>query len=156
MDESNGVHTPSSAVVYPKFYYEDLSTSQVSWDLPVACMSNDAVLACTQILAMREAETTALIGCRYPGLSVIMQQLDTLDDYLVKTSSSSSSSSSSSTGDLQSTSGDLQSTSQHTTSHHSKKRDTRPSSSQVDDELLPEGWRKVLDKKKNKHFYVNT
>lgn len=111
-------------------------------------MSNDAVLACTQILAMREAETIAFIGCRYPGLSVIMQQLDTLDDYLVKTSSSSSSSSSST--------GNLQSTSQHTTSHHSKKRDTRPSSSQVDDELLPEGWRKVLDKKKNKHFYVNT
>ena len=142
-DDSNGVHTPGKAVVSPKFYYENLSTSQVSWDLPVTCMSNAAVVACTQILTMREADTTAFIGCRYPGLSVIMQQLDTLDDYLVKTSSSSSSSSSS-IGNPQSTSHSI-----------SKRCDSRPSSAQVDDEL-PEGWRKVLDKKKNKYFYVNT
>lgn len=144
-DDSNSAHTPDKAVVSPKFYYENLSTSQVSWDLPVACMSNAAVVACTKILAMREADTTTFIGCRYPGLSVIMQQLDTLDDYLVKTSSSSSSSSS----------GNPQSTSQHTSRSISKRCDSRPSSAQVDDGL-PEGWRKVLDKKKNKYFYVNT
>jgi len=126
-------------LVTPKFYYEDLTTSQVSWDLPIACMSNDALVACVQILTMRGADTAVFIGGVYPGLSVIMRQLDTLDDYLVKTTNTSGISSSGSK-------------SPQDTIQKPRHRSNR--SAQVDE--LPEGWRQVFDKKKNKHFYVNT
>jgi len=74
-----------------------------------------------------------------------MRQLDTLDDYLVKTTATTNSQPQDLHHHISSSSDDRS---------HRSKHDFRSSTGQVDE--LPEGWRQVLDKKKNKYFYVNT